>query len=189
MEEADDDKQPRARWLDAARCAVVALVTALTIAVIARGVAVSLRTEKLELSIINGHVAMDKITSLSPPVNVIFHFNFRCHNPSRRAGVRYQNVTASFLYNNKTEMTWTTVSDINVEPDMFQDKYMNPSQSSPDYLPMEFVQWIYNKHDMKDMIVLFKGVLQTQVSLVGYTNGRLTQYFAISFGMSHSDLA
>ncbi|CAM0912353.1 unnamed protein product [Alopecurus aequalis] len=89
----------RFRWLYVARCTVAFVVTVLAVAVIARAVVVMLRPEKLELKLSGGHVAVDYITSLPPPGNVVkLTFVLRANNPSGRASVEYTNITARFTY-------------------------------------------------------------------------------------------
>ena len=193
----DDDykqqKQSRVRLLDAARYVVAVVVTALTIAIVARAAAVFTRPEELYLSIIGGYVAVDTITSVSVPApknGVHFHFHYRCYNPSGRASIKYDNVNVTFLYSNETEVTWIPVLDgvIVVEPEFIRDVYTKPSLTLNEDLPTEFARWIYQGHEWKDMIVRFEGVLKTQVSLLGYSEGHPAKFLCpqVTIGNSTS---
>jgi hypothetical protein len=180
----DDGKHSRILCLDAARYTVAAVVSALTVAVIVGAIFVSLRPEKLDFRVANGYVSVDKIISMSPPVNVTFHLMVKGHNPSGRVGIRLRNTTVHFLYNNSasSEITWFDgfpLNTFNVAPQIERHSYlMSISLQAPSEVPMDFVRKMVKGVEIKNATVLLKGLLETQISGLNHTHSaRYTNNF------------
>ncbi|XP_020182957.1 uncharacterized protein [Aegilops tauschii subsp. strangulata] len=180
MGKDDDDGEPtRVRWLmDAARYAVAALVTAVTVAVIARAVVVSLRSEKLEITVVNGTVTAS-VNTAANPTQVRLLMTIHNYNPSGRVGIQYVGVNITLLYQNDTPITWISIEDgpvngIHVEPQFIRESVVDTSLNVPDDVPAAFAGAMTapNGSQLFDNAkVHLKGTLQTQISGLNYTHG------------------
>lgn len=197
----DDGENTRVRWvIDVARYAAAALVTAVTVAVIARAVIVSLRSEPINIDVANSSVSVS-VKGLPPaPVRVSISLTLLSYNPSGRVGVQYSNVNVSLLDDSGKEITWFTVPNgtikgIMVGPTTVRRTLVTANLEVPDEVPKEFAKRMRPRssngttstgQEIKEAAVHLHGVLQTQISGFTYSHGRVTAFrcFPVTIGAS-----
>lgn len=176
----DDDGEPtRVQWLmDAARYAVAALVTAIAVAVIARAVVVSLRSEKLEITVVNGTVTAS-VNTVANLTQVRLLMTMHYYNPSGRVGIQYLGVNITLLYQNDTPIAWIDIADdpvsgIHVEPQVIRESVVDVRLDVPNDVPAAFAGAMKAPNGpglVENAKVHLKGKLHTQISGLNYTHG------------------
>ncbi|CAM0942690.1 unnamed protein product [Alopecurus aequalis] len=189
----DDVENTRLRWcIGAARYAVAALVTAITVAVIVRAVDVSLRSEKLYIKVGNGNVTVVDIST--SPNKVKLSVTLLSYNPSGRVGINYRGVNISLLHHNGALITWFVIKDdinsIMVGPGDVQLVHVSATQKVPEDVSQEFVDRMRNGTRVTDATVHLNGTLRTQISGFNYTRGHTTKFrcYPITIGRVPANL-
>uniref|UniRef100_A0ACD5VMD1 Uncharacterized protein n=1 Tax=Avena sativa TaxID=4498 RepID=A0ACD5VMD1_AVESA len=183
----DESKSTRVRWLNAARYAIAAVVTVLTIGVIAWAIVLSVRPELLEFRVVYGNVTVGKIESLSPPVSVGMSLTLEAINYGGRADISYHNVSVHFLYHNSSEITYIYTEDIFVPPQFQYRAYVRSTDlTAPDDVGMDFVRRMLNGSEISDATMRLEGTILTQTSVPGIKRRRLTTYdcYPVTIGTS-----
>ncbi|KAL5228778.1 hypothetical protein ABZP36_017043 [Zizania latifolia] len=93
-----DGKRTKFPWLGVARYAVAVLLAVAVVATIGMAIAAVLRPAKLELSVVNGVVSMDRPQSRTPPQLVNYKVTLRAFNPSGRAMIHFRSDNVVKLY-------------------------------------------------------------------------------------------
>uniref|UniRef100_A0ACD5Y0B4 Uncharacterized protein n=1 Tax=Avena sativa TaxID=4498 RepID=A0ACD5Y0B4_AVESA len=173
-----DDEHARLRGLiGAGRYVVAAVVTAITVAVIARAVVVSLRSEKLYIKVTNGTVL---VLGFLPNNKVMMSVALDSSNPSGRVGISYGGVTVSLLQHNRSLITSFVIKDgitgITVGPEASWLSNTVATQDVPADVSQEFVDGMRNRTLVTDAAVHLHGTLRTQVSGLNYTRGHTTEF-------------
>ncbi|XP_037462774.1 uncharacterized protein LOC119334282 [Triticum dicoccoides] len=177
----DGGEHTRVRWLiTVGRYAVAALVTAVTVAVIVRAAAVSARSEKLSINVVNGTV-----TASVTPTQVKLSVGLSSKNPSGRVGIKYQGVNVTLLYPNGTLIAWIGIEDgpvygIEVGPELVRDSFVTTILDVPADVSREFAGMMMARNGprrVENATVHLNGTLQTQISGLNYTHGgHATEY-------------
>uniref|UniRef100_A0ACD5ZSJ7 Uncharacterized protein n=1 Tax=Avena sativa TaxID=4498 RepID=A0ACD5ZSJ7_AVESA len=186
QEDDDDNEHTRLRgFIGVARYVIAALVAAITLAVIARAFAVSLRSEKLYIKVTNGTVLV-----LGFPANkVVLSVALSSSNPSGRVGISYRGVNVSLWQQDMSLITSFVIKDgitgINVGPDTAWLSNTVATQNVPGEVSPELVDTM-RRRNLVDATVRLHGTLWTQVTGLTYKRGHTTVFscYPVTIGLA-----
>ncbi|KAE8781862.1 hypothetical protein D1007_44802 [Hordeum vulgare] len=190
----EDGEHTRVRCLiDVGRYVVAAVVAALTVAVIAGAVAVSVRSDKLYIQLVNGTVSGSVNTSASP-TQVTLSLGLVSSNPSARVGIKYQGVNVTLLYHNGMPIAWIALDGIEVGPQLARDLFVTTILDVPADVSPEFAAMMKERNGprrVENAIMYVNGTIHTQISGLNYTQGGSpTEYVCspVTIGVVSRDL-
>ncbi|EMS60587.1 hypothetical protein TRIUR3_23210 [Triticum urartu] len=164
------------RDLDA-RYAVAAVVTAITVAIIARALVVSLRSEKLYIKLAHATVSMESYNDTLQPPRVDMSLTLQSYNPSGRAGISYTGVDVNILHRNSSLIASFPLMDgLIVGPNITLVTHLTIAMDAAEEVLAFVVNTVRDGSQVTGAVVHLNGTLHTQISGLSYTTGQTAQF-------------